>query len=142
MGTTRSYRTGAGDSCQTAIVVERRAPENLPDSPGVYLFRGEKGKLLYVGKARSLKKRIATYFGGGEDTKTGALLRHFKDIETIVTNTELEALLLENTLIKKHRPCYNVCLRDDKTYPYVKITTGEAWPRALITRRVLEDGHS
>jgi excinuclease ABC subunit C len=123
-------------------VVERRAPENLPDSPGVYLFRGEKGKLLYVGKARSLRKRIATYFGTGEDTKTGALLRHFRDIETIVTNTELEALLLENTLIKKHRPRYNVCLRDDKTYPYVKITTGEPWPRALITRRVLEDGHS
>ncbi|HEY1252158.1 MAG TPA: excinuclease ABC subunit UvrC [Thermoanaerobaculia bacterium] len=122
--------------------MERRAPENLPDSPGVYLFRGEKGKLLYVGKARSLRKRIATYFGTGEDTKTGALLRHFRDIETIVTNTELEALLLENTLIKKHRPRYNVCLRDDKTYPYVKITTGEPWPRALITRRVLEDGHS
>jgi excinuclease ABC subunit C len=123
-------------------VAERRAPENLPDSPGVYLFRGDKGKLLYVGKARSLKKRIATYFGGGEDTKTGALLRQFRDIETIVTNTELEALLLENTLIKKHRPRYNICLRDDKTYPYVKITTGEPWPRALITRRVLEDGHS
>ncbi len=124
-------------------MVERRAPENLPDSPGVYLFRGDKGKLLYVGKARSLKKRIATYFGGaGEDAKTEALLRQYRDIETIVTNTELEALLLENTLIKKHRPRYNVCLRDDKTYPYVKITTGEAWPRALVTRRVLEDGHS
>ena len=125
-------------------MVERRAPENLPDSPGVYLFRGDKGKLLYVGKARSLRKRIATYFGAGEDAdlKTGALLRQFSDIETIVTNTELEALLLENTLIKKHRPRYNVCLRDDKTYPYVKITTGEPWPRALITRRVQEDGHS
>jgi excinuclease ABC subunit C len=109
----------------------------------VYLFRGDKGKLLYVGKARSLKKRIATYFGGGgEGLKTDALLRQYRDIETIVTNTELEALLLENTLIKKHRPRYNVCLRDDKTYPYVKITTGEAWPRALVTRRVLEDGHS
>jgi excinuclease ABC subunit C len=125
-------------------VVERRAPENLPDSPGVYLFRGDKGKLLYVGKARSLRKRIATYFSAGEDAdlKTGALLRQFREIETIVTNTELEALLLENTLIKKHRPRYNICLRDDKTYPYVKVTTGEPWPRALITRRVLEDGHS
>jgi excinuclease ABC subunit C len=124
-------------------VVDARPPESLPDSPGVYLFRGEKGKLLYVGKARSLKKRIATYFGAGpEDAKTSAFLRSYRDLETIVTRTELEALLLENTLIKKHRPRYNICLRDDKTYPYIKITTGEAWPRALVTRRVLDDGHS
>ncbi|MEX1243658.1 MAG: excinuclease ABC subunit UvrC [Thermoanaerobaculia bacterium] len=123
-------------------MVDRRAPENLPDSPGVYLFRGEKGKLLYVGKALSLRKRIASYFSGAADGKKAALLRSFRDIETIVTNTELEALLLENTLIKKHRPRYNVCLRDDKTYPYIKITTGEPWPRALVTRRVQDDGHS
>jgi excinuclease ABC subunit C len=123
-------------------VSERRAPENLPDSPGVYLFKGDKGKVLYVGKARSLRKRVASYFSKDGDTKTDALLRSFKDIETIVTRTELEALLLENTLIKKHRPRYNVCLRDDKTYPYIKVTTGEAWPRALVTRRVLDDGHS
>ncbi len=121
----------------------RRAPENLPDSPGVYVFRGEKEKVLYGGKARSLKKRVATYFAGGPgDAKTEAILRSHRDLETIVTNTELEALLLENTLIKKHRPRYNICLRDDKTYPYIQITTGEAWPRALVTRRVLEDGHS
>ncbi len=124
-------------------MVEKRAPENLPDSPGVYLFRGDKGKLLYVGKARSLRKRVATYFSGTpEGARLEALLRQFKDIETIVTNTELEALLLENTLIKKHQPRYNICLRDDKTYPYVKITTGEDWPRALVTRRVQDDGHS
>ncbi len=123
-------------------MVDARPPENLPDSPGVYLFRGEKGKLLYVGKARSLKKRIATYFGPGGDLKTDALLRSYREIETIVTRTELEALLLENTLIKKHHPRYNICLRDDKTYPYIKITTGEPWPRALVTRRVEEDGHS
>jgi excinuclease ABC subunit C len=127
------------------VVVSRRAPENLPDAPGVYLFRGEGGKILYVGKALSLRKRIASYFGSGaagDAPKTAALLRSFREIETIVTRTELEALLLENTLIKKHRPRYNVCLRDDKTYPYIKITTGEPWPRALVTRRVLEDGHS
>src|SRR5215813_4867786 len=119
------------------------APENVPDVPGVYLFKGPRGKILYVGKARSLKKRVASYFTKGpESTKTEALLRSFHEIETIVTNTELEALLLENTLIKKHRPRYNVCLRDDKTYPYIKITTGEAWPRALVTRRVQDDGHS
>ena len=123
-------------------MVERQTPRDLPDAPGVYLFRGEKGKLLYVGKALSLKKRIASYFSGDTDTKTAALLRSYREIETIVTRTNLEALLLENTLIKKHRPRYNVCLRDDKTYPYIKITTGEAWPRALVTRRVQEDGHS
>jgi excinuclease ABC subunit C len=121
----------------------RPAPENLPDSPGVYLFKGNRGKVLYVGKARSLKKRVGSYFHKDPDSaKTAAFLRSYKDLETIVTNTELEALLLENSLIKKHRPRYNVCLRDDKTYPYIKVTTGEAWPRALITRRVEEDGHS
>ncbi len=121
----------------------RRPPENAPDAPGVYLFKDRRGKILYVGKARSLKKRVASYFTKGpEATKTEALLESWHDLETIVTNTELEALLLENALIKKHRPRYNVCLRDDKTYPYIKITTGEEWPRALVTRRVQEDGHS
>ncbi|MGH9316738.1 MAG: excinuclease ABC subunit UvrC [Thermoanaerobaculia bacterium] len=121
----------------------RRAPENLPDSPGVYLFRGARGKILYVGKALSLKKRAASYFTRSPGSaKTEALLASYQNLETIVTNTELEALLLENTLIKKHRPRYNVCLRDDKTYPYIKVTTGEPWPRALMTRRVEQDGHS
>ncbi len=125
------------------MVESRRAPENLPDSPGVYLFRGDKGKILYVGKALSLKKRVASYFKAGSGgTKEEALRRLHREVETISTRTELEALLLENTLIKKHRPRYNVCLRDDKTYPYIKITTGEPWPRALVTRRVQEDGHS
>ncbi|HYR45990.1 MAG TPA: excinuclease ABC subunit UvrC [Thermoanaerobaculia bacterium] len=121
----------------------RRLPENVPDSPGVYIFKGARGKPLYVGKARSLKKRVASYFTKGpEAAKTEALLRAYRDFETIGTNTELEALLLENALIKKHHPRYNVCLRDDKTYPYIKITTAEPWPRALVTRRVAEDGHS
>jgi excinuclease ABC subunit C len=121
----------------------RRLPENVPDSPGVYIFKGARGKPLYVGKARSLKKRVASYFTKGpEAAKTDALLRAYRDLETIGTNTELEALLLENALIKKHHPRYNVCLRDDKTYPYIKITTAEPWPRALVTRRVAEDGHS
>lgn len=120
-----------------------RPPENLPDSPGVYIFKGARGKVLYVGKALSLKKRVASYFSKeARDAKTEALLETYRELETIGTNTELEALLLENALIKKHRPRYNVCLRDDKTYPYIKITTGETWPRALVTRRVAEDGHS
>src|SRR5580765_5014128 len=121
----------------------RPTPENLPDSPGVYIFKGARGRALYVGKASSLKKRVASYFSKeARDNKTEALLRTFQELETIGTNTELEALLLENTLIKKHRPRYNILLRDDKTYPYVKVTTGEAWPRAFVTRRVQDDGHS
>jgi excinuclease ABC subunit C len=125
------------------VVESRRGPENLPDSPGVYIFRGDRGKILYVGKALSLRKRVASYFNpAAEGAKEEALRRLHREVETISTRTELEALLLENTLIKKHRPRYNVCLRDDKTYPYIKITTGEAWPRALVTRRVQEDGHS
>jgi len=109
----------------------------------VYIFKGARGKVLYVGKARSLKKRLASYFTKGTDSsKTDALLRSWTDVETIVTNTNLEALLLENTLIKRHRPRYNICLRDDKTYPYIKVTTGEPWPRAFVTRRVQDDGHS
>ena len=120
-----------------------RPAENLPDAPGVYLFKGAKGRVLYVGKALSLKKRVASYFSKeARDAKTQALVDTYRELETIGTNTELEALLLENALIKKHRPRYNVCLRDDKTYPYIKITTGEPWPRALVTRRVAEDGHS
>jgi excinuclease ABC subunit C len=119
------------------------APENLPDEPGVYLFRGLRGKVLYVGKALSLKKRLSSYFHRNvEEAKTRAFLAEASEVETIVTRTELEALLLENALIKKHRPRYNICLRDDKTYPYIKITTGEEWPRALVTRRVHGDGHS
>src|SRR5215471_18477680 len=125
------------------MATERRPPGNLPDSPGVYIFKGGRGKVLYVGKATSLKKRVASYFSrDAKDTKTEALLKTFQELETIGTNTELEALLLENALIKKHNPRYNICLRDDKTYPYIKITTGEPWPRALVTRRVVEDGHS
>ena len=125
------------------MTTERHPPDNLPDSSGVYIFRGSKGKVLYVGKALSLKKRVASYFSrDSKDAKTEALLEAFRDLETIGTNTELEALLLENALIKKHHPRYNVCLRDDKTYPYIKITTGEPWPRALVTRRVAEDGHT
>ena len=109
----------------------------------MYIFRGPRARVLYVGKALSLKKRVASYFSHDpKDAKTEALLEAFDDVETIGTNTELEALLLENALIKKHHPRYNVCLRDDKTYPYIKITTGEPWPRALVTRRVAEDGHS
>ena len=122
------------------------APPDLssyPDQPGIYLYRDAKGKILYVGKARSIRKRLASYFASGpKHPKTEALLAEFETIDTVVSNTESEALALENAFIKKHKPRYNILLRDDKTYPYIKVTTGEEWPRAHVTRRVLKDGHS
>jgi len=114
-----------------------------PDQPGIYLFKDGKGKILYVGKARSVRKRLASYFTAGpKHPKTEALVAEFASIDTVVANTEGEALGLENAFIKRHKPRYNICLRDDKTYPYIKVTTGEEWPRAHVTRRVLRDGHS
>jgi excinuclease ABC subunit C len=122
------------------------APPDLtlyPDQSGIYLYRDAKGKILYVGKARSIRKRLASYFNAGpQHPKTEALLAEFTTIDTVVAKTESEALALENAFIKKHRPRYNILLRDDKTYPYIKVTTGEIWPRAFVTRRVLKDGHS
>ena len=114
-----------------------------PDQPGIYLYRDAKGKILYVGKARSIRKRLASYFSAGpKHPKTEALLAEFATIDTVVADTESEALALENAFIKKHKPRYNILLRDDKTYPYIKVTTGEEWPRAHVTRRVLKDGHA
>lgn len=114
-----------------------------PDQPGIYLYKDAAGKILYVGKARSIRKRLASYFSTSpKHARTEALLQEFVSIDTVVATTESEALALENAFIKKHKPRYNVLLKDDKTYPYIKITTGEAWPRALVTRRVLKDGHS
>ena len=108
------------------------APPDLssyPDQPGIYLYRDAKGKILYVGKARSIRKRLASYFSAGpKHPKTEALLAEFAAIDTVVANTESEALALENAFIKKHKPRYNVLLRDDKTYPYIEVTTGEEWP--------------
>jgi excinuclease ABC subunit C len=122
------------------------APPDLslyPDQPGIYLYKDSAGKILYVGKARSIRKRLASYFNAGpKHPKTEALLAEFASIDTVVAKTESEALALENAFIKKNRPRYNVLLRDDKTYPYIKVTTGEAWPRAFVTRKVLRDGHS
>jgi excinuclease ABC subunit C len=123
----------------------RPAPdlETFPDAPGVYLYKDAGGKVLYVGKALSLRKRLASYFAAGpKPARTEALLSEFATIETVVTGRESEALGLENVLIKRHRPRYNVLLKDDKTYPYIKVTTGEAWPRVHVTRRLKRDGHT
>ncbi len=113
----------------------------MPDSPGVYLFKDKGDNIIYVGKALSLKKRVSQYFGRTEmDVKTKALVSSISDLEYIVTPTELDALILESNLIKEHRPRYNVCLKDDKQYPFIKITVKEDFPRIFLTRRKLQDG--
>ncbi|MEJ5286352.1 MAG: excinuclease ABC subunit UvrC [Candidatus Kapaibacteriota bacterium] len=114
---------------------------NLPTSPGVYLYKNKNGKVIYVGKAVNLRNRVRSYFQTGKhfDAKTVALVKNIEDLEFIVTDTEAEALILEDTLIKRYKPKYNVMLRDDKTYPYIRITN-EEYPRIYSTRKVVRDG--
>lgn len=115
-------------------------PDNLPNKPGVYIFKDVEEKILYVGKAKSLKKRVKSYFKDELDSpKTRILMNQYHYLEYIVTDTEKEALILESNLIKKHLPRYNIRLKDDKRYPYVKITD-EVFPRILVVRRVKDDG--
>jgi excinuclease ABC subunit C len=115
---------------------------NLPDSPGVYLFKSPSGVILYVGKAKSLRKRTASYFRsqGQEQPKIRFLTQRATQLDFILTESERQALLLESNLIKRHRPRYNVLLRDDKSYPYLKLTVQEPFPRILISRRPIKDG--
>src|SRR5215472_9368986 len=114
----------------------------LPDSAGVYLFRDAAGGVLYVGKAGSLRSRVRSYFLESRwvDAKTGSLVREIADVETIVVANAREALALENNLIKQYRPKFNVLLRDDKTYPYLKFTAAEKYPRVYFTRSIKKDG--
>ena len=117
-----------------------KSPDNLPNKPGVYIMRDDTDTIIYVGKAKNLIKRVKSYFREKLDRpKTQILMSHFDSLEYIVTNSEKEALILEATLIKKHRPRYNVQLKDDKRYPYVKITN-ERFPRLIITRDVAKNG--
>jgi excinuclease ABC subunit C len=115
--------------------------DKLPDNPGVYLLKDGQEKVLYVGKAKSLKKRVKSYFRANiSDSKTRALVSHVQNIDYIITHSPIEALILECNLIKKHRPRYNVMMKDDKSYPYIKVTLNEAFPRILFTRDVKSDG--
>jgi excinuclease ABC subunit C len=116
--------------------------ENLPTTPGVYLFKDQKGTILYVGKAANIRHRVSSYFQKreGMDTKTLALLEKVADIDTIVTDTEKEAFILEDNLIKAHHPRYNVKLRDDKNYPCLKLSMEEEYPALCIVRRIKKDG--
>ena len=114
----------------------------LPTQPGVYLFEDVTGKILYVGKANSLRNRVRSYFleSRWQDAKTGSLVREIADLQYIVVDNPREALALENNLIKQHKPKFNVLLRDDKTYPYIKYTAYEKFPRVYVTRRLQKDG--
>jgi excinuclease ABC subunit C len=114
----------------------------LPEKPGVYLFKDAGGVVVYVGKARSLRSRVRSYFLESRwmDAKTGSLAREIADIETVVVDNEREALALEHNFIKQYKPKFNVVLRDDKTYPYIKFTASEKYPRVYFTRRVKKDG--
>jgi len=115
--------------------------DNLPNNPGVYQFLNSNGKIIYVGKAKNLKNRVRSYFQHGKifDAKTKALITNIANLEFIVVDTEIEALLLEDNLIKKYKPKYNVMLRDDKTFPYIKITK-DIFPKIYSTRKLVKDG--
>jgi len=116
--------------------------ESIPDKPGVYLMKDISGKIIYIGKAASLQDRVRSYFreNARHSPKVAAMVRSIASIDYHLTPGELEALILESSLIKKYRPKYNIELKDDKSYPYIKLTLNETWPRILLTRRILPDG--
>ena len=123
-------------------ILTRELLASVPDRPGVYLMRDRSDRVIYAGKARNLRKRLATYSQdrGTAYTKTSVMLAKVGRVETILTNTEKEALILEASLIKKHKPRYNIVLRDDKNYPLIKVTIDDEWPRVVMTRRRKKDG--
>ncbi len=116
--------------------------DGLPTTPGVYIMRDATNTIIYIGKAVNLRNRVRSYFGSltGAPHKVARMVSHIADFEFLVTDTELEALILENQLIKKHQPHYNIRLKDDKTYPYIRVSVQEDWPRVQYTRRLVEDG--
>ncbi|MFY7998402.1 MAG: excinuclease ABC subunit UvrC [Candidatus Kapaibacteriota bacterium] len=123
----------------TATLAEKL--HNIPTNPGVYLHKDEQGKIIYIGKAKNLRNRVRSYFQQGRprDAKTRVLVSKIRDVEFFLTDSEVEALILENTLIKEHQPRYNILLKDDKTYPYICITN-EPFPRVFPTRKIVRDG--
>jgi excinuclease ABC subunit C len=114
--------------------------DNLPDKPGCYIFKNRDDRIIYIGKAASLKKRVKSYFQKGpKDPKTEKMISAVNDLEFFITSSEKEALLLESNLVKEHKPRYNIDLKDDKRYPFIKITTYETYPRLLVVRRIQND---
>ena len=132
----------AGGVPESLSVEPREKALQLPEKPGVYLFKDAGGVVVYVGKARSLRSRVRSYFLESRwmDAKTGSLAREIADLDTVVVDNEREALALEHSFIKQYKPKFNVILRDDKTYPYIKFTASEKYPRVYFTRRVKKDG--
>ena len=116
----------------------RAKVEALPDSPGVYRWKDKDGRIIYVGKAKNLKNRVRSYVreDSNRSPKVAAMIRHAEDLDITMTGTEMEALILECNLIKELHPKYNISLRDDKSYPYVKVTVREEWPRIYVTRNI------
>ncbi|HXG51652.1 MAG TPA: excinuclease ABC subunit UvrC [candidate division Zixibacteria bacterium] len=115
---------------------------SLPSRPGVYLMRDQAGKVIYVGKAKDLRARVRTYFGSGDErSQIRFLVRRIRDVETLVTANDKEALILENNLIKQYKPRYNIRLKDDKSYLSIKVTTQHPWPRIFTTRKIVKDGN-
>ncbi|MGE5484543.1 MAG: excinuclease ABC subunit UvrC [Ignavibacteriales bacterium] len=135
---------GVGERPDAVSAAERLHDKikNLPESPGVYLFKDSRGRVIYVGKAISLRNRVRSYFQSSElyTRRLTGLLDNIADMEFITTSSEVEALILESNLIKKYKPRYNIKLRDDKHYPYIRVTLEEEWPRALIARSMKKDG--
>jgi excinuclease ABC subunit C len=122
-------------------VFERPKPSEIPDQPGAYLFRDKHGKVVYVGKAKSLRSRVPSYFGVGLHPRTQAMVDNARSVEWIITESEVAALMLEFSLIKRHRPRFNVKLVDDKSYPYLAITRSDQWPRARVMRGAKRKGN-
>jgi excinuclease ABC subunit C len=116
--------------------------KKLPEQPGVYIMKDEHGNIIYIGKAINLKNRVRQYFqaSANHSPKVLAMVARIREFEYIVTDSELEALILECNLIKKHKPKFNILLKDDKHYPYIKVTMNEEYPRVLMTRRIDKDG--
>src|SRR5512143_2036832 len=116
--------------------------KNLPARPGVYVMKNAKGRVIYVGKAKSLRSRVRSYFqkGGEPDPRKASMTGHIADLETVVTASEMEAFILESTLIKKHKPRYNVIFRDDKNYPYLRLGVNEDFPTLSVVRKLQKDG--
>ena len=121
------------------MIPPKEAVRSFPHCPGVYLMKNKNDAVIYVGKAKDLKKRVSSYFLSGRDIKTSALVRHISSIDFIVTISEGDALLLENNLIKKYQPKYNISLKDGKSYPLLRITN-EPFPKIFKTRNRIDDG--